>query len=65
MLDDFFITLPEGIPASAEVQEYAAKHSHLAAKGRDWPVWALVCVWVGALVSVGTGAFLITVGAGL
>lgn len=58
MLEEFFITLPE-LPASAEVQEYARKHARPNATPQTLPAWAVVCVVLGGLLSVGTGAFLI------
>jgi hypothetical protein len=59
-LDEAYLTsLPE-LPAPEVVEEYVAKHPHSNAKPQTYPVWAVVCLWVGGLLSVGTGAFLIT-----
>ena len=60
-LDELFITID--LPSDVEVQEHAAKHSHSNAPQRKWPRWALVCVALGGLLSVGAGAFLIALGA--
>jgi hypothetical protein len=59
MLEEFFITLPE-IPGPALVQAYAEKHTHSNAPQRTLPRWAALCVLLGGLLSVGAGAFLIT-----
>lgn len=63
MLEELFITLPEGIPAPEVVQEHIVKHSHSKPKRRKDPTWAVVCIILGAFLSIGTGAFLITLGA--
>lgn len=61
-LDEAYVnSLPE-LPAPEVVQEYAEKHPHSNAKPSGAPTWALVCVWAGALLLVGAGAFLITLG---
>jgi hypothetical protein len=44
------------------LRESTITQPHLAAKRPGDPIWALVLVLLGALVSVGAGAFLITVG---
>lgn len=61
-LDDAYIrSLPE-LPAPEVVQAYVAEHPHSNAKPQTYPAWAVVCLWVGGLLSVGTGAFLFTLG---
>lgn len=59
-LDELFITID--LPEAEAVQEYAAKHPHSNAPQRKWPRWALVCVGLGGLLSVGAGAFFIALG---
>lgn len=59
-LDEAYVnSLPE-LPAPEVVQAYAEKHVHSNALQRTMPRWAAVCVVLGGLLSIGAGAFLIT-----
>lgn len=63
LLEDFYITLPGSqMPDHTDVLEYAEKHPSSNAKPLPRPAWATLCLLVGALLSVGAGAFLVTVG---
>lgn len=57
-LEEFYITMPEGVPAQADVNAYVSSNG----EGKTDPLWAVVCVFIGAFLLVGTGAFLIAVG---
>jgi hypothetical protein len=59
MLEELFITLPE-LPTPDLVEEYVEKHTHSNAPQRTLPRWAAVCLVLGGMLSVGAGAFLIT-----
>ena len=60
-LDEAYLTsLPE-LPAPDVVQEYAAKHPHPNAKRFDLAFWGDVCTLLAGALSVGIGAFLMTV----
>ena len=61
-LDEAYInTLPE-LPAPEVVQAYVTEHADSNAKPQTCPLWAVVCLWLGGLLLVGTGAFLFTLG---
>jgi hypothetical protein len=54
----------ETYPFWDAVLSHTVEHLHLAAKPQTDPIWAVVLVMVGAFLSVGAGAFLITIGLG-
>lgn len=60
MLDEWFITID--LPEAEAVEEYIAKHPHSNAPQRKLPAWAVVCIVLGGLLSVGAGAFFMTLG---
>lgn len=44
------------------LREGTVEHPHLDGERRGDPLWAVVLIVLGALASVGAGAFLITIG---
>lgn len=58
-LSEFYITLPE-LPSHSEVlQEAAVNRPDSNGEHRTPPLWARVCLWAGAALSVVSGAILI------
>lgn len=74
-LEELYVTVP-GLPPHEEVMQYVnddleyhvqgylANASHSTPKRRLGPLWALLCILIGAALLVGSGVlmFLLTIG---
>lgn len=60
MLESLFDTVD--VPTSEEVDRWAAKQDSSNAPHRSDPLWALVLIFIGALVLIGAGAFIMVTG---
>lgn len=55
-LEEFYLTVD--VPSQTQVIEWVETN----APQRTDPLWALVCLMIGAVLLVGAGSFLITLG---
>lgn len=60
MLESLFDTID--VPTSQEVDRWAAKQASSNAPHRTDPFWALVLIFIGALVLIGAGTFILVTG---
>lgn len=62
LLEDFYLTMPEGIPSHTEVMQYVPEPPRTHRKLPAEPVWAIRCLLIGAFLLVASGTFLLALG---